>query len=388
MESNIFYEKNKKYNCTKNGKPYFRKSVTIDGKRRVVYGDGEKDANKKIEELKNLSNAGLDLAKRDAKVGFAFKEWLYKIKKVDSKIKESTFSRYDTIFRVHVENNPIARKILYNLSSSDMQAYVTALSKDTGLSAAGVKNVVKLWKMFCSWALDEGYMVKNPCRNLVIPGKRELNNKEVETFTAEERKRIMDYMRQTEYQYDTLIVLAFATGMRLGELLGLMWEDVEDDHIHVCRSTAIVPKIDDNGNKTYEREVWDTKTVNSVRNIPVRPNISAMLKEHKLAQMKYFMKHGIRPEYPVVFTTESGQMIDTRNFTRSFHRLLDRAGVPYRKFHSIRHTFATEAIRRGVDVKDLQMLLGHSDIQVTYNVYVHSNDDSKRVAIDLIGDMM
>ena len=74
-------------------------------------------------------------------------------------------------------------------------------------------------------------------------------------------------------------------------------------------------------------------------------------------------------------------MIDATSFTKSYRRLLERAGIKYRKYHAIRHTFATEALRQGINIKDLQMLMGHADIQTTL-LYVQSSDESKREAIN------
>lgn len=382
----VFYEKGKKYNYrSANGISYFRVTATINGKRKTFYGDGEKDARMKMEEAKALASQGIDLSSQTAKVGTVFRYWLYNVKRVDN-IKASTFARYEMSFRVHIEPDPISGIVIGKLNSAVLQSYVTSLYEDKHLSGGNIKAIVKVWKMFCSWAQDEGYFLKSPCRNLSVPGQRDNGMKNFEVFTADERKRMLEYMTESHYQYDTLVLLAFATGMRLGELLSLRWDDIYDGMIHVSRSTAIVDHIDKDGNRERYREIWDTKTKNSVRNIPILPEIEEMLRRHHLAQRKYFLCKGIaQSEY--VFTTMTGELIDATNFHTSFERMLKRAGVPNRKFHAIRHTFATEAIRHGVDVKDLQLLMGHSDLETTY-VYVQSDDDSRKKAILQMGNLV
>lgn len=382
----VFYERGKKYNYrSQEGKPYFRKTATINGKRRNFYGDGEKDANNKIEEARALATAGFDFDKRSAKTKEVFRYWLFNVKRVDHEIKASTFARYEGSFRLYIEPYQIGNIALSKLDTGSMQAYVSSMYEEHGVSGATIKATIKVWRMFTKWACEEGYLVKNPCRNISLPGKHS-GKKKIEIFTEEERAELLDYMNKYGYQYDTIIKLAFATGMRQGELLGLRWEDISEDSISVCRSTAVVTHIDKNGDKDRYREVWDTKTENSVRTIPIRPSIYNMLKEHRRKQSEFFLKRGIANE-GYVFTTENGRLIDSSSLNKSYGRLLNRAGIPHRKFHAIRHTFATEAIRRGVDVKDLQMLMGHADLQTTY-IYVQSDENSKRKAIELIGEIM
>lgn len=382
---NVFYLHGKKYNCYINGNPRFRLSETIAGKRRQVYGDGEKDAQRKLEELKKKAASGLDLNLGTAKFGPTMRFWLFNIKRIDKDIKASSFARYESAFRNHIENKDIARVTLASINTAVMQAYIASLYEIYGLSVASIKNVIKIAKMFFIWAVNEGYTVKNPMSNLTIPGKRDKAQKVLETFTAEERKLLSDYMDESGYQYDTLIRLAFATGMRKGELLALRWSDIEDNVITISRSTAVVTHVDKEGNRERYREVWDPKTENAYREIPLNPETAAMLKQHQIDQAKYFLKSGIRSEY--VFTTMAGELIDSSSLSKSFNRLQTRAGIRPRKFHAIRHTFATEAIRAGVDVKDLQMIMGHSDIETTYQ-YVHPNIETKVKAMKLIGSIM
>ena len=381
--SNVFYKSGKKYNCMRNGIPYYRKSAMIGGKRRWFYGDGEKDANSKIEEAKLDASAGLDLDKKGIKVCAAFKHWLFNVKRVE--VKASSFARYESTYRNHIEIYPIVNIPLSKLDSATLQAHINYLYEDEELPPATIAETAKVWRMFLSWALDEGFMTKNPARNLSLPTTKD-SKRTIEVFSPEERQSIMSYLAEHKYQYDTIIKLAFATGMRQGELLGLKWEDIHDGAIHVSRSTAMVTHIDKDGNRELSREVWGTKTTNSVRTIPITPETERMLNEHKLKQKKFLFSQGLKQsEY--VFTSNTGELIDARVFIRSYERMLKRAGVRYRKFHTIRHTFATEAIRHGVDVKDLQMLLGHSDVTTTY-IYVQSDDTSRREAILKIGSLI
>ena len=111
-----------------------------------------------------------------------------------------------------------------------------------------------------------------------------------------------------------------------------------------------------------------------------------MLNDLHHAQKLFCLRNGF-PQSEYVFVNRNGNRLSASNLIKSYSNLLKHAGIPHKKFHAIRHTFATEAIQRGVPVKDVQMLMGHANIATTY-IYVHSSDDSKRRAIDMIGSMM
>ena len=386
MKHNYFYERGKKYNCRKNGRPYFRKTATIAGKRRQFYGDGEKDAIRKIKEAEQLARTGFNLDTKNAKIGPTIRYWLFNVKRVDRNLKASTFARYDIVLRNQVENRGIMALPLSKLTSATLQAYFTSLYEDDHLSGGTITNVAKVWRMFCLWAVSEGYLVRNPCTKLSLPGERVKGRPAFEIFTEAERQAISSYMEASNYRYSALIRLAFATGMREGELLALRWSDIHDGAIHVCRSAAKVSYIDKDGNRTWRKEVWDTKTPAAVRTIPILPATEKMLAKHRAAQRKALLAKGL-PQSEYVFTTAGGELLTAAQLFASYRSMLARAGVKYRKFHAIRHTFATEAIRRGMDVKDLQQIMGHSSIKTTY-IYVQSDDNSKRQAIQKMGALM
>lgn len=384
----IFYEKGKKYNCRVKGIPYFRTSVTINGKRRQVYGNGEKDAMQKKKDLVALADSGVDIDTRNEKLSTIFETWLFDIKRVDKSLKASSFTRYVSTYNTHIKPYAIASMSLLSVSRPVFQSYITSLYEEHGVSNASITNILKVWRMFMGWALNQGYLTKDPTYKVVVPGKYDKKQKKPEFFTEEERAKIVAYMDRTDYFYSVLIKLAFATGMRQGELFALRWSDIHDDYLEVAKSTALVQHTNKDGSTERYREVWDPKSANSQRRIPLLPETSKMLKAHKADQSKYSKKIlGKKEVSQYVFTNKNGNIINAATFLESYKTLLRNAGVPYRKFHAIRHTFGTEAIRRGVNVKDLQMLMGHADIATTY-IYVHADEESKANAVSLMGSII
>ena len=114
------------------------------------------------------------------------------------------------------------------------------------------------------------------------------------------------------------------------------------------------------------------KTKSSIRTIPIPSNVSKELKRHKKQQDKEILKHGdLYQKNGLVFCTELGNYIDTRNLTRSYARALAKADIQHKKFHSMRHTYATRLFEADVPIKTVQKLMGHSDITTTMNIYTH-----------------
>ena len=257
MTTKTFYVKGKKYNCVKNGTPYFRKTAVINGKQRSFYGDGEKDALRKIEEAKALEKQGFDFDKRTAKIEPTFRAWLFDVKRVDRNIKATTFASYDGIFRKFIVGQPLGRITLSALTSSALQRCLNEQYESGNASGKNINYFMTLFKQFCRWAVNEGFLAKNPCPNIVIPGERVKVKKTIETFTDEERRTLLRYMEQNEYTYDDLIRLAFATGMRKGELLGLRWDDIDGDVIHVRQTAVEFDQIAGRGARPYAYQ-WRT----------------------------------------------------------------------------------------------------------------------------------
>lgn len=122
--------------------------------------------------------------------------------------------------------------------------------------------------------------------------------------------------------------------------------------------------------------------------VPLPKNIIPVLKKHKLRTAEINLKHGIpNNENSLVFPTEAGTKIIASNLLRQWSLLLKRAGVDYLKFHCIRHSFATQLLERGINIKTIQYLLGHSSIRTTLDIYSHVSDDSKANAISKLNDM-
>lgn len=194
-----------------------------------------------------------------------------------------------------------------------------------------------------------------------------VKSNEISVFTELEIRRIR-YNADTSNSTELGILLALFTGLRIGELCALTWADIDinEQIIHVRKTLFRMTNHDDTFAKTSI--VIDTpKSKNSQRDLPIPTILSEPISQLKSNQnINHF------------FLTCSHKPTEPRTYTLRYKSFLKRNSVSYLNFHSLRHTFTTECIKSGVDVKTLSELLGHSSVMITLDRYVHSNMELKR----------
>ncbi|KHD34205.1 recombinase XerC [Clostridium acetobutylicum] len=383
-----------KTNCIKNGKEYYRTTVTIgrdaNGKliRKEFYGKNKKEAEeKKNLYLNNIKN-GLNTDYANVILGELMYIWLFEVVRVSSNIKPSTFNRYEGIYRNYIKDSDIYGIKLMDIKQLTLQRYYNKLY-NSGKSSNVIKNLNKLLKSFFYYEVDEGYLVKNPCgKRLVIPGEQKVSNKEIEVFSDSEIKTLIKALNGNNLK--GLILIALGTGLRRGELLALKWSNLDEKSLtlNIEKSISQISVIDKDGKRKYKTIEQTPKTINSIRKVPIPKNIMHVFEEQKILQKKNKLKAGTSYEdSDYIFTTENGKILNGRNVLRAYERILKNAGIKYKKFHALRHTYATKLFERGEDLKTVQMLLGHSDISITSNIYTHVMPEKKISAAEKLNDL-
>ncbi len=200
----------------------------------------------------------------------------------------------------------------------------------------------------------------------------------IQVFTIKEQRLIENTAINFEDSRALGILLCFYTGIRLGELCALKWGDIdfEAGTMSIKRTVSRNKNFQSNGGKTILL-VGMPKSRKSIRIIPL-PNFLLELSN----QMKMYAEN----ENCYVLSG-SDDPLDPRTYQRLFKKILDAAGVKKRKFHAIRHTFATRALELGVDIKTLSEILGHTNVSITLNTYAHSLMEQKKKAIDKLNEM-
>ncbi len=385
-----------KTNFTSNGKEYYRITCDVgidaDGKRirKQFVGKNKKEAEQK--KLDYLNKSSMGIQNKTLWFSQAMKSWLFEVVKMSGNIKATSFSRYAGIYAKYFENCPISHISLDKLESIDIQRYYNELHKQ-GKSSNIINNNNKLLKQFLNYAVDCGYILKNPCsgKRVVIPKDKTKNSSdklnEVPVFSKESMQKILSRREDTKIRYIALI--SYATGMRRGEILGLKESDIDynNKEIHIRRTLVTTFIYDDNGNKHKSTFLDTTKTHNSVRDIPLPDNLIPIIKSAIALKKKDMLKCGNsynKANKDLIFLAENGEYLDAGNIDKSWIYFLKRCKVNHLKFHALRHTYATLQFENNIRIETVSKLLGHANIEMTSNIYTHVMKKEKQKAVDTL----
>ena len=166
------------------------------------------------------------------------------------------------------------------------------------------------------------------------------------------------------------VLVALYTGLRVGELCALKWDDIEEDSITVRHTIQRLQKNNGSGTELF---IGAPKTNTSIRKIP----IPSFLKE----KFKFYRQLGANQEYFLGYRDK--HIAEPRRMQYKFRKYLEAAGIEKANFHCLRHTFATRAVELGFEIKSLSELLGHANVQITLQKYVHSSFALKQDNMEL-----
>ena len=177
------------------------------------------------------------------------------------------------------------------------------------------------------------------------------------------------------------ILLALYTGVRQGELLGLMWKNVHLDlqgqsYIEIVQTVNRTKRREESSDGKTELSINEPKTRHSVRTIPLLPDIAKRLSDYRQMQENWRQKNGF-PYSDFVFLSAKGTIIEPRDFQRDFKKILVQNNIRVVNVHGLRHTFATRALESGMSVKTLSKILGHSSVGFTLDTYAHVTERLK-----------
>lgn len=233
---------------------------------------------------------------------------------------------------------------------------------------------------------DKEYILKNWCKLVTLP--KIDNDKEIKVLTHEEQTKFLAAIKG--HELELLFIVALGTGLRLGELLGLKWCDIDfkNNELTVNRSIQRVPIYEGDKIVRYEVIEQTPKTKNSSRTISVPVNIINKLKKYKKEQNQLILYAGeAYTNNNYVLCNKLGNIIDDKKPGRNLKSILKKLDIEPMKFHALRHTYATRLFEAGVAPKTVQHLMGHADIQTTMNIYTHVMKGEKIEAVDKINNL-
>ena len=280
-------------------------------------------------------------------------------------VKKSSFSAYMLLIENHLLP-AFGGSIV--IEEADVQEFV--LKKlDEGLSQKTIKDILIVLKMILKFGMKNKLLEYQPF-DIQFPTERE--NPGIEVLSKANQKKIMNYL-QNHFTFKNLgIYICLSAGIRIGEICALTWDDIDTDTgIISVRKTIQRIYIVDDGDKHTELILDTPKTKNSIRDIPMSRDLLKMLKPIKKVVNEAFY----------VLTNEA-KPTEPRTYRNYYKRLMKELDIPELKFHGLRHSFATRCIESNCDYKTVSVILGHSNISTTLNLYVHPNMEQKKKCID------
>lgn len=327
-------------------------------KYKSVYGRTYKEVRQKLTEEKNRYNIS-----SGKKLSFDTVCILW-LKHVEIRVKASSLANYKYLLNKHIMPS-FSNINMAELSPSMLNQFIRKklecgrLDKRGGLSKKYLKDIVSVIKSIAAFCERE-FQITNRIKYITAPKPAK---KEIHILNKDEQQTLTKYLLQNINTCNVGILVCMYTGLRLGEICGLKWSDIDfqEKTLTVRRN---IQRISDSQYGTH-LIIGTPKTEKSLRTIPVPEFLFRILKKCRDKNDNYIL-------------SQSTDFTQPQKLRRSFKATLKKCNISNIRFHDLRHTFASNCIRLKFDVKSLSEILGHSSVSMTLNLYVHSSMEVKR----------
>ncbi|ALS36455.1 integrase [Enterococcus rotai] len=284
-------------------------------------------------------------------------------------IKLSTYSIYKKRMTKYIFPY-FKNKKMKDIKRSDI-SYFLALLMQTNLSSNTIKSIMSILNNSLNRAVSDNHLLNNPAVHCSIPN---FTKKTIKSMSREEQAQLEKLLIQKKECCAEIIALY--TGMRIGEISGLMWQDIDftNNIIHIKRTISRIP-IESTSSKTMIY-IGKPKTKSSERNIPLSKNLKNYLLSKRTSQIEDY----------VISCRKS--FTEPRIITHHFKKHLKEAQIDEINFHSLRHTFATRCVEKGVDISSLSKILGHTSTRMTLDVYTDSSWENQEMAMGKMDEQL
>ena len=304
-----------------------------------------------------------------------YKDWIYTwlLEKKDY-IKESTYANYSNNIFNHIIPK-LGNYYLNELNHKVIQDFLLELSKNGrkdnngGLAEKTIKDITIIVKGSIKKGINE-----DKIKHIELTFNYPKDNKENKLYvlTKREQNKITNYVLENINSRNIGLLISLYSGIRIGELCALKWEDIDFKKNCLTINKTIQRVYIKDKDKNISKVIITTpKTKNANREIPINKDFLEILKKIKSDKKHYIL-------------TANEKYIEPRTYRKYFNKILDELKIKHFNFHSLRHTFATNCISLGVDYKTVSELLGHANVNITLNLYVHPRYSQKKKCIDLV----
>lgn len=352
---------------------YFARFVDKFGKRRTK-------RSKKLQEVKQWladatyidQHSDLDQA-TDMLVDAWFDYWIG-IKK--QTVRPNTVRNYSERYERNIKS-VIGNKLLTDVKPIHCQKIFSDMADEGYKTTTIYQTRIALYNMF-EFARENDVLIANPCKKSLKSDMGKPSDKK-EALTIDVQKKFLEAV--VGYSYENQYRFVLQTGLRTGELIGLRWSDIDFEN-----RTMKIERTMEYRYKVGEWRVGPPKSKSGYRTIPLTDEAIRIL-ENQRSKNKSLKLVPIEWK-DIVFLCRNGTPVKNSTYDTGLFKYCDRVGIPRFSMHVLRHTFATRCIEGGMKPKTLQKILGHSNIGITMNLYVHITEDEKHREIDLVADAL
>lgn len=364
------------------------------GNRHSIYAKTLAELREKEKQITKDTIDGIKAEARAMTLNELFDMW----KVLKRGVRENTMSNYIYMYDTFVRPN-IGKNKLASIKKSDIKRFFNYLVDQRGLQASTIDSISNVLHQMFDMAVDDLYLRINPANNVL----RELKKSHV--FKTEKRRALtkaqqdlfLNYIKDHKIygHWYPIFAVMIGTGLRVGELTGLRWCDIdlENGYIDVNHTLVYFSHQIDNAIKGNYYSIHKPKTENSIRQVPMMD----FVKEAFLMEQKYQKLHHVQCKSVIdgytdfIFVNRDGEAQKYHNLNRTIKRIIRDCNdaefmknenpevlLPNFSCHSLRHTFTTRMCEAGVNVKVIQDVLGHTDITTTLNIYADATRDLKK----------
>lgn len=326
----------------------------VDGKRKykAFFGRTPEEVSRKMTEFRSVSSPMCNINKTFSEV---YVEWF---RSISYRVKESTAANYTLKAEKHILPG-FGTQNIAEITQDSIYQFIRS-KQEAGLSNRYITDILILIKSVFKYSVQT-YHIANPLDGIIMPKRQKA---EIRLLTAEEEKRLMQIVMENQNLTTLGIALAKLTGLRIGELCALKWQDIDlEKRILTVSKTIQRIQVKDGKNKT-KLVITEPKSETSKRKIPIPECV-----------IEFLRKFQGEPEQFVLSGAEKS--VEPRTMQYRFAKILKNGNLPSIHFHALRHMFASNCVKLGFDIKTLSEILGHSGVEITLNRYVHSSFEQK-----------
>lgn len=371
---------------------YYYRWADENGERRTVYAKTLDELRRKEEEIIKDRLAGINISSRYMTLNELFERW----KSLKRGIRDMTFERYVYRYEKYIWEY-LGRRKVADIKKSDILSFYNKLIDENGLMPSSVNEINVVLHQIFALAVDDDLLYKNPSDNVMREIKAIHSDKKRKkgAMTRDEQDMFIEFLKSKKKYYHlyNIVAVLLGTGMRIGEVVGLRYCDVnfDENYIDVNHTLVYYGHQLPSTHKGYYFSVHKPKTLMSIRKVPMMDFVKEAIFREKKYQEITGKKCSVNIDgyTDYIFITRNGTPRISSSVNAAIKRAIDEfnkeAGkeiIPHTTCHTFRHTFATRLSEAGTNIKAAQAILGHSSSNITLDVYTDATEELKYEAIN------